>query len=982
MSMAALSSARPVPNTSLLNGYNDHTATNTVSQRLPTGRCNFTNLSVGGAAPPRCGCQRFWALPEFGKVLSDKQSGAVAHELSAMCACQHHACFHEETPGHQMTASKRMRSFSQHSREPSQSQQPQPADKRLRQIAAARDVYEDACTRRNTSQSDYMSDSALPDTGGWTGHAQPDPAPSCLPPIPSQCLLPSDLASGSLAGKSQSFPSYHVVETSDPDHVMQDRYANNEQQPPGAALAESFIQSVTEIITPRPSSPGQNDGLENHIARVQATVDILTLDMGHDRVEEGDPDNSTAVAIRPTGDDLDGKPDEHCSTPVHNIVPHLHNILKHVSSHPTLSTKISNHEQRLDLLENAFDSHVGAQEVDEKFDLVEERIGEVETRVDELEKTTAAMNDVSGSDYRRRRNPDEGDSETSSAMISSVLDRAELSNRIESLELRFIDLQSTTLPSYARPLQLEVIFLPFGAELKGIWSTLDKFPSQRSRHNSVAAEDRYTQHSTTAKSQAAFNGLQDEQNVWRDQHDNDTDWLVARACAQGSKVEERLKSRGLVKVINIKGPDARDVQAAMLSAFGDLPKTIAGEAGADTQLSSTLQGYHGLNAFWIPLRKLHKDSRLRLLDPSEMVTSALWTVSFLSGVAMRAAGTRRLYVTQREGYLQTSGAHALWTWQDLRVLPRVFPDDPLSSELGASETCWEWDERLDPPLSLNTSFTSQQSQLSTLSIRAAPNHRSRSSGSSHTGSARPSVTPTSVAFPRPISPLMERNSPLRIRTASMPSLSSMPLLKTPPLQSKRRIASFEFEQSPPRQTSSSPLLGQKRRRISRSPSRPRDGLLWSVGPLSPFCFEDGNHIPTDKRGNTPFAYATPFSNAPPYQEAGHEMMDDQDELGSTTDDVEIGENDCDSDADQGFGQGKIEDEVWEGVEDGMEGGTENEESGQEGKALSSDGEDDDAASDVSSGPSEYPSTQPSALYAGNKGLFHIHVDEENDTRQP
>jgi hypothetical protein len=112
-------------------------------------------------------------------------------------------------------------------------------------------------------------------------------------------------------------------------------------------------------------------------------------------------------------------------------------------------------------------------------------------------------------------------------------------------------------------------------------------------------------------------------------------------------------------------------------------------------------------------------------------------------------------------------------------------------------------------------------------------------------------------------------------------------------------------------------------------------------------------------------------------------MDDQDELGSTTDDVDIGEHDYDSELDQEFGQGqKIEDEVWEGVEDVMdEDDDDDEESDQERKALSVDGEDDDAASDASSGPSEYPSTQPSALYAGNKGVFHIHVDEEHDARQ-
>ena len=74
-----------------------------------------------------------------------------------------------------------------------------------------------------------------------------------------------------------------------------------------------------------------------------------------------------------------------------------------MSAHPTLSTRVQNHEQRIDLLENVSCSYASAQEIHEGFDLVDERIGEVESRVEELEKTQAAMNDFSGvSSFRRR----------------------------------------------------------------------------------------------------------------------------------------------------------------------------------------------------------------------------------------------------------------------------------------------------------------------------------------------------------------------------------------------------------------------------------------------------------------------------------------------------------------------------------------------------------------------------------------------------
>jgi hypothetical protein len=101
-------------------------------------------------------------------------------------------------------------------------------------------------------------------------------------------------------------------------------------------------------------------------------------------------------------------------------------------------------------------------------------------------------------------------------------------------------------------------------------------------------------------------------------------------------------------------------------------------------------------------------------------------------------------------------------------------------------------------------------------------------------------------------------------------------------------------------------------------------------------------------------------------------MDDTDELGSTTDvdDIDAGEQDIDdSDVDQ---EHQAEDVPWEGVEDEML----DDDSDQERKALSMDEDDDDAESDLSSQPSEYPSTQPGARYSDNKGVFHIHTDED------
>ncbi len=143
---------------------------------------------------------------------------------------------------------------------------------------------------------------------------------------------------------------------------------------------------------------------------------------------------------------------------------------------------------------------------------------------------------------------------------------------------------------------------------------------------------------------------------------------------------------------------------------------------------------------------------------------------------------------------------------------------------------------------------------------------------------------------------------------------------------------------------------------------------------------------------TPFAYATPHSNAPYIERPrsgsdGIEVSIYEDEDaneahehqggGSTTEELNGFEDEetgyeeralSDYDSDQASDQGSLElgqrqvDEEWEGVQD-LDGDQEEEEEGTE-----------------SSTPSEYPSTQPmrqveTPLFSGTKAGFRIHVDE-------
>lgn len=969
--------------------------------------------------------------------------------------CEHHACFHETQPSQEMTARQVVVSS-----ETSQSQgikiqdSSMPSTLRGTQVQHAQLGAVDSYPERGGPNmiGDPRIDGSLPDSIQWNQLIHSEPRSSGIPPIPSDCLLPLDVSSGGFTGDSQSFqrrlglglvPSLNGSQDYEPQgETHGDLSSLFHQDITRTELTGSFDQSATDVNTPRCSPrPGQADTFEDHVSGLRSAVDELATAQGQPRSEAHEPNNpsqllgnSTAIAIRPASDSShqagSGNGVSH-SMVVRNVLPNLQTILKHVTAFPTLSTQAQNHEHRLDLLENASYSNAAIEEIKEKLDLADERVGEVESRVEELEKAQAAMTEV-GSVTSFRRGAHAADStsmasQTSSAMISAAIGQHELTSRIESLESQFNDIKSSALPSFSCPWEIEVVFLPFGSKLKGLWSTLNQFPSQRSRNNSMATDDwTQTQSATLARVQATLDKNGPRRQNWEDlQHGGDYEWLVAKACGHSSKVEERLRSRGLVKTIEVKGPDARDVQAAMVTAFGDLLGLFAGE-GADQpktgqQPQTPMSHYHGLRTSWIPLRKLHKDSRLRFLDPSEMVTPAIWTVTFLSSsVVMRASGAKRLYVTHRDGYMQSDALSRDWSWQRLRELPRVYPEVNSSAqvlEADALEECWQYDERLDPPPSIHTSFNSQHSSLSIRQVaQQDPDYHPSLSSDSSLTSAVPSpdlsTTPTSVTHARPISPLMERQHtrPLRTRTISMPSM--IPLKTSPTLPTKRRIASFDHEgyqgspqSSPIRPTSA---LAFKRQRVSRSPSRPRDTPRWSAGPPSPY-FEGLAGDAERKRGTTPFAYATPHSNIPyvdarPRSAAGTGLgmggdgytydYDDLDDHGSTTD--EIGAEGIDDVDDEDFEDGsdgigvktldcgrQPEDDVWEGVEE-MDAENDDDDEDQEHKALSDedeDNEDDGDESDVSSQPSEYPSTQPIGMYRGNKGSFHIHVDDEEATEE-
>ncbi|RFU32313.1 hypothetical protein B7463_g4042, partial [Scytalidium lignicola] len=925
--------SKSTPNSNAYSGLGDERL------RLPTGACNFTNLGGGGT---RCGCRRFWDR-RLGESGFHNDNGL---SKPGWCMCEHHACFHDIGPVEGQDGNA-MEGIS-----------PSSSNQAIQAVEAAAELDNQDCN--------------IPDTYNWRSFAKHGSSLGSLPPIPSQCLLPSDIGSEGTASQVRYSRPFAGVGLQTLSHIPR----------PGAAGQPSPAMDV-EAMTQNERAIQAYEDSAGH-AYLQSLTDIATPVL---------PTTPVRLNHLPSSDTVQdgaavGSQDSHSEG---QLIARLDKIISHVSAYPN---QVQNHEQRLDLLENASFSNAGIDDLQEKIDQMDAHIVELESKLEEIERSnTAAMNDHNSISSRTDGSFNSGVTVTSSAMMLSAIDRMDFSSRIEALEAEIQDLQAAAQPSYTRPWEVEVVFLPFGSHLMGIWSP-DHPNKPPSRPNS-GTPDGWTQsqQNSLAAAQARLTAL-NESITWEDASTTGGDqcntWLMPRACGWRSKVDERLRSRGLVKCIQIRGPDARDVQAAMLSAFGDLLTIVNGQSSGKhvtPPIPDSLSGYLGLQASWVPLRKVHKDSRLRFLDPSEMVTPALWTVPFLaSSVAMRTSGTRRLYVTHRDSYIQHLGSAATeWTWQKLRELPRVYPDGEANinhtPEADAQEPCWEYDERLDVPLSETSSFSSLHLSMKAGAIEDGIVHPASPSDhfSSAPASRSLSTTPTSTAALalRALPPLKERQpfGQIHKRTISLPSLH----IKTSPLINKRRIASFEHEPEPTPATASSSNL--KRRRLSRSPSRLDDTPRWSIGPPSPSPYF-GDDMDR-KRGTTPFAYATPHSNAPyidasrPRSGAGESHLGDIDEdQGSTTDDfnldqdVDDGKDDDDQDHDYDY-YGSDDDAAFvddQGHQPDSEWGNMKVDSRndmarqfvphkQEPIKVYEDEVESDAGSESSSQPSEYPITE-------------------------
>ncbi|KAI1161178.1 hypothetical protein F5B18DRAFT_459330 [Nemania serpens] len=992
-----------LPSASFFNIYADAPLAlpSPASPSLPGGPCNYVDLTPG-ASGQKCGCRRFWSRTSFAG--SERESSVRfppvyvnAYDTQApWCMCSHHACFHDDardsqTPTPNPVAAS-IRVGGQENERPKANREPlttvimdpyfdlAPSAGQEMDLNAA--ANPDFLSREHgqDARPGEIAEPSLPDTLAWASLIQSEPnQPGSLPPIPSQCLMPSQPSSTTSSARMAYL------------------------KPFGGKGLHTLSGARSKILEPLQErshvpEPEDEDGL------------------GHDT--DRSVDDGQTVANTPQSTRHKYAVEAVDQSPAPRINREAFSLL---------SNTVQAHEQRIEDLEGISFTAAAHDACYEKHDQADLRVTELEFRVEEVERILNDNASHTSAGYSRSRHGRIDDATASVASGSTntgsyTMGRAELQMELDTLKSQLHQLQGFSyFPSPAQPWEVEVVFLPF--PLKNVWSESRDFGSLRLSHGNSTEPDPWTQMPSSPEPLSP--GFSD----WAGP-EIDSDWLLGRACAPDNMIGRRLRSRGLVKNVAIRGRDARSVQEAMSQAFGTLFRTFS-RMQANVHHGSTIHHrvtkFLGLQSPWVPLRKIHRDSRLHFLTPAEMVTPVAWDVQFLvSSVVMKAHDVHRLFITHPEAYLQDQHAYENgWTWQRLRELSRVYADSQSSQEIlegDAKEECWTWNTILDAPPAANSHVLRAQEEQASAQDHWRP--MSTVSSSRHVSADVAATTSQLVTQRRDrpaqsAAPIPERraSTPHRIRTVSMPPALSA---SVSPAITKRRIMPYGHPNArhvSPRPARAAPIAALAKRRSTRSPSlRPRLNRFtprWSTSSPSPV---PEMLVP---RGTTPF-YATPHSNAPAVDtrlgRGGVDVLDDDidfdfadsgAESGSDIDvyedevvvnykgdRLERGADDDDSSmADLGHGSSQTqsheswqdgqgpEDEPWPGIEDvenrdpdvAIHVGDDAMTDVSAGSRLTAVNADEhETQSQASSGPSEYPSNEPPWAISGR--------DQESNSR--
>ncbi|EFX02732.1 hypothetical protein CMQ_2661 [Grosmannia clavigera kw1407] len=795
-----------------------------LSPALPTGSCNFVDLTHGSSGP-QCGCRRFWSRSNaaatsmansFGTSVGPINNGALDLSQAGWCMCSHHACFHDQAP-QQVLPNGNI-----------------PTD----QSVVARGAAISGATTGFPGLSASLS-APLHGQKNERPRAKREPLSPLQESVALQMLAEQDVGRAGKIANNNGLLSFGLQPAKLSSYterlfagIFEDVAPLDEQAMVSCSAADKVVPAPSSIDTSIATSVAGYTPYSNSIPDTlrcghydPPPRSMFPSQQGVDGClmpsSQAPPSTASSISqrryLRPfAGKGL--KTLTHTQSlpplkpqPPSEPEPREFTDATHDSEQDTSSTQpglqslvgaVQAHEQRLDKLENvSFSVPSGQEDWSDRHDHMDMRVTELESRVDEVEKRLTSNDETaSGVDgsigFSRRRLLGRDDDATTVSAVSmaatdvttsmtssssGIIGESDVRSQIQALQAQVSFLQTSALPTYNSLWELEVVFLPF--PLKGVWVEASQFPTTAAVAAAAAAQrrqsggyryqpgqsedDEWTQMPNTLSRQTpdaqspSLEGNALWTSDWPDYSaTSDAPRLLPRACAPGRVIDNRLRSCGLVQTLSVRGTDARSLKLAMATAFGSVFRAMAQGASSERRAERSKVGkgdtsgsvssvpspeelqarFLGLQQPWVPLRKIHKDSRLRFLTCAEMLTPTLWDAPFLtSSVVMKATGRHRLYVTHPDAYMQDRHAYRCgWSWQRLRQISvtaaTMAPGSSSSSKapaVGAADSCWSWDSRLDEPPS------APQSSLSSVHHRPSPSPFSREG------------TPTDGTFARP-----------------------------------------------------------------------------------------------------------------------------------------------------------------------------------------------------------------------------------------
>jgi hypothetical protein len=479
---------------------------------------------------------------------------------------------------------------------------------------------------------------------------------------------------------------------------------------PNTYNPDEFIQSATEVATPslagtpdlRPVDQAVQDSkvLIDNLRRLASNQGSSPERLGSTRSAPGPQLLLTNGSAKETAQEqLEQAFKSATPRTINKLMAYLQPLHNVLISIPNVTNAIRELNDRMDLLESNSFNHVQPEDFQRQFEMMDGRQLELEHRMDDHDRLHQTIDqDHSTNSFPRRRlvNVMESftsnhsiQSNTSSTLLVAAIDRNEMETEMEGIKSRLDVLEAAALPTSTTPWEVEVILIPWGRELRGIWFSEDESMHDHTKATTQDSEEwtqmrmktgqtseRVTDSSPAPAARLSLRNsmpFSDTESGWSSQAISDwaagstDDWLSPKACGGTNQVYKRLRSRGFVRDVTLRSASARDIQVTLSNAFSDLLEYLK---YTDEDEDPFVQAHPGLRASFVPLRKVHKESKLRFLTPSEMASSALWTAQFLG------AGVSELLITCLCTIAQSRRCDS--TQKHLTFVATLFLHDPLS----------------------------------------------------------------------------------------------------------------------------------------------------------------------------------------------------------------------------------------------------------------------------------------------------------------